>query len=45
VVARDQELPDLDIGELLLVPTMGAYTCASASNFNGLELARIIGIE
>jgi len=45
VVARDQELPDLDIGELLLVPTMGAYTCASASNFNGLELARIIGVE
>jgi ornithine decarboxylase len=45
VVARDQELPDLEIGELLLVPTMGAYTCASASNFNGLEMARIIGIE
>jgi ornithine decarboxylase len=45
VVARDQELPDLDIGELLLVPTMGAYTSASASNFNGLEMARIIGIE
>jgi len=45
VVAHDQMLPDLDIGELLLVPTMGAYTCASASNFNGLEMARIIGIE
>lgn len=45
VVTRDQMLPDLDIGELLLVPTMGAYTCASASNFNGLDMARIIGIE
>lgn len=45
VVARDQCLPDLDIGELLLVPTMGAYTSASASTFNGLELARVIGIE
>ena len=45
VVARDQELPDLEIGELLLVPTMGAYTSASASNFNGLELARVVGIE
>jgi ornithine decarboxylase len=45
VVTRDQMLPDLDIGELLLVPTMGAYTSASASNFNGLELARTIGIE
>jgi ornithine decarboxylase len=38
-------LPELEIGELLVVPTMGAYTCASASNFNGLDLARIIGIE
>src|SRR5579863_966325 len=37
VVARDQELPELEIGELLVVPTMGAYTCASASNFNGLD--------
>ncbi len=45
VVARDQALPELEIGELLVVPTMGAYTCASASNFNGLDLARIIGIE
>lgn len=45
VVARDQMLPDLDIGELLLVPTMGAYTCASASNFNGLDMARIVGVE
>jgi ornithine decarboxylase len=45
VVSREQLLPDLEIGELLLVPTMGAYTCASASNFNGLDLARMIGIE
>lgn len=45
VVTREQLLPDLEIGELLLVPTMGAYTCASASNFNGLDTARMIGIE
>ena len=45
VVCRDQELPDLEIGELLLVPTMGAYTSASASNFNGLDLARVIEVE
>jgi ornithine decarboxylase len=45
VVCRDQMLPDLEIGELLLVPTMGAYTSASASNFNGLDMARYIGVE
>ncbi len=45
VVSRDQELPDLEIGELLLVPTMGAYTNASASTFNGLDLAKAIEVE
>jgi ornithine decarboxylase len=45
VVCTDQDLPDLDIGELLLVPTMGAYTNASASTFNGLELAKQIEVE
>ncbi|HTN00816.1 MAG TPA: type III PLP-dependent enzyme, partial [Planctomycetaceae bacterium] len=45
IVCRDQDLPDLDIGELLLVPTMGAYTNASASTFNGLDLARQISVE
>lgn len=45
IVCRDQELPDLEVGEMLLVPTMGAYTSASASTFNGLDLARVISIE
>ncbi len=45
VVARDQNLPDLKIGELLLVPTMGAYTSASASDFNGLDEARSVAID
>ena len=44
VVARDQLMPDLAIGELLLVPSMGAYTSASASDFNGLGLARTVAI-
>ena len=45
VVSVDQELPDLEVGELLLVPTMGAYTSASASGFNGLDIARIVEID
>lgn len=45
VVCRDQNLPELEVGELILVPTMGAYSSASASNFNGLDLARIVGID
>lgn len=45
VICDDQYLPDLEIGELLLVPTMGAYTNASASAFNGLDIARAISVE
>jgi ornithine decarboxylase len=45
VVALDQELPHLEIGELLLVPTMGAYTSASASGFNGLDMARLVEVD
>lgn len=45
VVSTDQDLPDMDVGELLLVPTMGAYTFASASRFNGLDIARIVEID
>ncbi|MFN0196701.1 MAG: type III PLP-dependent enzyme [Planctomycetaceae bacterium] len=45
VVTRDQHLPDLEIGELLLVPTMGAYSSASASGFNGLDIARYVEID
>jgi ornithine decarboxylase len=45
VVTRDQLLPELEVGELLLVPSMGAYSAASASGFNGLDIARPIAVE
>lgn len=45
VVSREQYLPDLEIGELLLVPTMGAYTSASACPFNGLDVARFVAVD
>ncbi len=37
IVARDQMLPELEVGDLLLVPAMGAYTRASATWFNGFN--------
>jgi ornithine decarboxylase len=42
VVSRDQILPELDIGDILLVPGMGAYTNASATSFNGFEPPRLV---
>jgi ornithine decarboxylase len=37
IVSRDQPLPNLEVGDLLLVPSMGAYTKASATSFNGFQ--------
>jgi ornithine decarboxylase len=45
VISRDQFLPELEVGELVLVPTMGAYSSASATDFNGLERAKCISVE
>lgn len=45
LVATEQPLPDLALGEVLLVPSMGAYTNASASTFNGLEIARRVEVS
>jgi ornithine decarboxylase len=35
-------LPELEIGDLVVGCMMGAYTMASATNFNSLEKARIV---
>ncbi|TWU03291.1 type III PLP-dependent enzyme [Neorhodopirellula pilleata] len=42
IVCRDQMLPEMELGDLILVPSMGAYAGASASPFNGLPVARSI---
>jgi ornithine decarboxylase len=44
IVCRDQWLPELEIGDLILVPSMGAYAGASASPFNGLPVASSVCI-
>lgn len=35
-VSREAMLPDLEVGEWLYFPNMGAYTAAAGSNFNGM---------
>ena len=44
VVARNYPLPQLKIGDLLLSPTMGAYTSVTASDFNGIPRTPIIAV-
>ncbi|MFA6548291.1 MAG: type III PLP-dependent enzyme [Candidatus Magasanikbacteria bacterium] len=45
IISEDVELPELEIGDILLVPSMGAYTSISATNYHGFEKAKIITID
>jgi len=44
-VSTAENLPDLNIGDLLYVENIGAYSNASATNFNGFPKAKIININ
>nr|MDO8114464.1 type III PLP-dependent enzyme [Candidatus Sigynarchaeota archaeon] len=44
-ISRDELLPDLAIGDLVYSDYTGAYTNASASNFNGFPPAKIAHIN
>ena len=44
-VSTAEELPDLEIGDLLYVEKIGAYSNASATNFNGFPKAKILHVN
>lgn len=41
-IARGVELPELDVGDVVYVNNIGAYSCASAVVFNGIPSAKVI---
>ena len=40
-VEEQTSMRKMDVGEWLYYPNMGAYTCVSASNFNGFEKPKL----
>jgi ornithine decarboxylase len=42
VIARDYPMPDLDVGDILVSPLMGAYTSVTSSRFNGIPATPIV---
>lgn len=44
-VSVSENLPDLEIGEMMYVNDIGAYSNASATNFNGFAKAKLIHIN
>ncbi|HWJ04597.1 MAG TPA: type III PLP-dependent enzyme [Steroidobacteraceae bacterium] len=45
VVREDVLLPELQLGDMLVGRMMGAYTCASATDFNFIPRARVVPIN
>jgi ornithine decarboxylase len=41
-IARGVELPELDVGDVVYVQNIGAYSCASAVVFNGIPPAKVL---
>lgn len=42
VVAEDVLLPPLEVDDLIVVPDIGAYSWASATNFNGFDKPQVV---
>ncbi|MBM4045928.1 MAG: type III PLP-dependent enzyme [Planctomycetes bacterium] len=45
IISRSEELPELDVGDIVYVDNIGAYSTASATHFNGLPPAKCIFTE
>ena len=41
-ISLSEEMPELEVGSLVYVPNIGAYSCASALPFNGIPPAKVI---
>jgi len=41
-ISLNEDLPELDVGGIVYVPNIGAYSCASALTFNGIPPAKVI---
>lgn len=42
IVARAVPMPQLAVGDLIISPTLGAYTWVTSTRFNGRPLARVV---
>lgn len=45
IIAEDIPLPELDVGDLIIGKMMGAYTIATATDFNFIPRAKIVEVD
>ena len=44
IIARGEDVPELQIGDVVYVENIGAYSLASATTFNGMPMAKVLMI-
>jgi ornithine decarboxylase len=44
IIARGEDVPELQIGDVVYVENIGAYSIASATTFNGMPMAKVLMI-
>ncbi|OHB82359.1 MAG: hypothetical protein A2V98_05890 [Planctomycetes bacterium RBG_16_64_12] len=42
IIARGEQIPELQFGDEVYVENIGAYSLASATNFNGMPMAKVV---
>jgi len=45
IIARGVQMPELEIGDILYVDNIGAYSSATATNFNGVPPAKVVVVQ
>ena len=45
IIARGEQMPELEIGDIVYVENIGAYSIATATNFNGLPPAKVVFVK
>jgi len=44
IISTSEDLPELDIGDLIYVERIGAYSWTTATNFNGIPPAKVVSV-
>ena len=44
-ISLAEQLPDLELGEFIYAPNIGAYSAASSTHFNGFAPAKVVHVN
>jgi len=45
IISNIEEMPELEIGDIIYTPNIGAYSIASATDFNSIPRAKVIAVD